>query len=421
MSAGSAGTEPTSMAPQRLGLFYLSCLLSFTAGHMVNYSVIIYAQDVLGSDLLSGLGFALCFGPPLLLGWYAGVLCDRLAPVRIIHAAQLLLLAATVTLALGHGLTGVPTSRTAFVLGAALLAGIGWSFVAPARMTVMAQIVAPQQLPRAALVLNLLVMTGFGLGPLAISALRTAGGWPLVFGMVAALFVGSSICLLPVPSFASLKPHRPVHQEVAEGLRAVRASPLLLQLLLAAMFGYMMMGPMQVMLPKFARQVLALSELGRGAFLGMLAPALIAGGVLAMLVARYVANGRAILAATLAAGVCFGALGLTRSPLLATVFPVAAGTAGGICISLIVAGIQGQTHSSVRGRVLAMYTIISQVVPAVSGLVAGALVYGLGAAHAIVTTGAAIAVLALLNASWMGALRRYRGEIAAQSGDEPAS
>ena len=421
MSAGSAGTEPTSMAPQRLGLFYLSCLLSFTAGHMVNYSVIIYAQDVLGSDVLSGLGFALCFGPPLLLGWYAGVLCDRLAPVRIIHAAQLLLLAATVTLALGHGLTGVPTSRTAFVLGAALLAGIGWSFVAPARMTVMAQIVAPQQLPRAALVLNLLVMTGFGLGPLAISALRTAGGWSLVFGMVAALFVGSSICLLPVPSFASLKPHRPVHQEVAEGLRAVRASPLLLQLLLAAMFGYMMMGPMQVMLPKFARQVLALSELGRGAFLGMLAPALIAGGVLAMLVARYVANGRAILAATLAAGVCFGALGLTRSPLLATVFLVAAGTAGGICISLIVAGIQGQTHSSVRGRVLAMYTIISQVVPAVSGLVAGALVYGLGAAHAIVTTGAAIAVLALLNASWMGALRRYRGVVAAQSSDEPAS
>lgn len=406
--------EPTGIAPQRLGLFFLSCLLSFTGGHMVNYSVIIYAQEVLGSDVLSGLGFALCFGPPLVLGWYAGVLCDRMAPVRIIHAAQLLLLAAAMTLALGHLSVDAPASRTALVLGAALLAGMGWSFVAPARMTALAQIVAPQQLPRAALVLNLLVMTGFGLGPLAISVLRTAGGWSLVFAIAAALFILSSLCLLPVPSMTSHKRHRPVRHEVAEGLRAVRASPLLSQLLLAAMFGYMMMGPMQVMLPRFARQVLAMPELSRGAFLGALAPALIAGGVLAMAVARRVANGRTILAATLIPGLCFSAIGLTHSPLEATALLVAAGTVGGMCISLIVAGIQGQAQGEVRGRVLAMYTIISQVVPAVSGLVAGALVYGLGAAHAIVAAGAVIAILALVNALWMGALRSYRGVAAAR-------
>jgi hypothetical protein len=160
-------------------------------------------------------------------------------------------------------------------------------------------------------------------------------------------------------------------------------------------------------------------ELSRGAFLGALAPALMAGGVLAMAVARHVANGRTILAATMAAGVCFGAIGLTHSPLMATVFLVAAGTAGAMGISLIVAGIQGQAWVSVRGRVLAMYTIISQVVPAMSGLLAGALVYGLGVAHAIVAAGAAIAVLALINASWMGALRSYRGVAAAQSVNEP--
>jgi hypothetical protein len=45
---------------------------------------------------------------------------------------------------------------------------------------------------------------------------------------------------------------------------------------------------------------------------------------------------------------------------------------------------------------------------AVWGLVAGALVYGLGVAHAIVAAGAAIAVLALVNTLWMGALRDYR-------------
>lgn len=84
-------------------------------------------------------------------------------------------------------------------------------------------------------------------------------------------------------------------------------------------------------------------------------------------------------------------------------------------------GRQGEAQGEVRGRVLAMYTIISQVVPTVSGLVAGALVYGLGAAHAIVAAGAVIAVLALINALWMGALRSYRGVAAARSGDGPDS
>ena len=73
---------------RRLGWFYLSCLAAFTAGHMINYGVIIYAQEVIRADLLSGLAFGLCFGPPLLLGWPAGALCDRLAPGRLIHAAQ---------------------------------------------------------------------------------------------------------------------------------------------------------------------------------------------------------------------------------------------------------------------------------------------------------------------------------------------
>ena len=78
--------------------FYLSCLAAFTAGHMVNYSVIIYAQEVIGSDLLSGIGFGLCFGPPIVLGWYAGVLCDRLAPGRLIMAAQAVFIAAALLL-----------------------------------------------------------------------------------------------------------------------------------------------------------------------------------------------------------------------------------------------------------------------------------------------------------------------------------
>jgi MFS family permease len=396
---------------QRATSFFLSCLLSYTGGHMVNYSVIIYAQDVLGSDLLSGIGFALCFGPPLVLGWWAGVLCDRMSPVRLIHLAQLALLASALVLVAGHVGASSAGWRTVCLLLAALLAGVSWSFVAPARMTALAQVLAPAQLPRGALLLNLLVMTGFGLGPLGISVLRVGGGWEAVLAVAAGLFVVSSVLLWPVVGVASHKVHRPVVEEVKEGLDAVRASPLLSQLLLAAMFAYTMMGPMQVMLPKFARHELALSELARGSFLGALAPALIAGGVLAMLLARRLAHGPVILAATAVGGLSFAVLGGSTSALAATVCLSVAGVSGGAAISLMVAGIQSQAPALLRGRVLAMYTVASQVVPAASGLVAGVLVHRLGASMAIIAAGTVISLASFLNVAWMRALRAYPGSL----------
>jgi hypothetical protein len=78
----------------RLGPFFVSCLLAFTAGHMFNYTVILYLQEAVGSDLLSGIGFGLAFGSSIVFGWFAGVVCDRMPPHRVIHAAQALFLAA---------------------------------------------------------------------------------------------------------------------------------------------------------------------------------------------------------------------------------------------------------------------------------------------------------------------------------------
>ena len=42
---------------RRLGAYFASCLLALTAGHMFNYSVILYLQETVGSALLSGIGF----------------------------------------------------------------------------------------------------------------------------------------------------------------------------------------------------------------------------------------------------------------------------------------------------------------------------------------------------------------------------
>lgn len=400
--------------------FYLSCLFAFTGGHVVNYSVIIYAQEVLRSDLLAGIGFGLCFGPPLILGWYAGVLCDRVSSVNIIHGAQGMFLLAAAVLAAGHFAVADGPARAPFVLGAALCAGVAWSFVSPARMTLLGQIVSATELKQASLVLNLLVMLGFGLGPLAISAFRQLSGWPAVFALAAGLFVAASALVLRLRVAPTHKPHQPVLAEVAEGLRAARSNPLIMQLLLSAVVGYMLMGPIQVLLPKLARFELGFSEMERGAFLGTLAPSLIVGGVVVMLIVSRVHNGRAIFGATVLAGALFASLGAVAGAVPAVVLLASIGMAGGVAMGLMIAAIQSNVAENVRGRVLAMYTIISQVMPAASGVLAGALMHAMDVRRAAYACGALLAGLALVNLAWMRALRGYRGTDAAPAVSEPA-
>ncbi|HSB23365.1 MAG TPA: MFS transporter, partial [Burkholderiaceae bacterium] len=234
-------------------------------------------------------------------------------------------------------------------------------------------------------------------------------GWPGVFVGAASLFALASLTLLGVRTRRSERAHQPVIVDIRDGVQAVRARPLLLQLMLAAMAGYLAMGPMTVLLPKLAATQLGLSELQRGGFLGTLALSLIGGGVLALIAARRVRHGRAIFAATTVAGLTLAALGAAEGTRLAVVLLCAVGVSGGFALSLIVAGIQANAEEGVRGRVVSMYTIISQVVPAASGVAAGALVQAYGVRVALHVCGAALAVAMLANASWMSALRRYRG------------
>ncbi|MDO9216761.1 MAG: hypothetical protein Q7U14_05780, partial [Lacisediminimonas sp.] len=179
-SALAGGTVVAAPVYSRLDLirFFVACLAGFLGGHLTNYAVILFAQDVWGMDALAGAGFALCFGVPLLLGWPAGAWCDQHSPHRIAQIAHgafvlaLLLLAA----ASRSATFGVPL----YLLGATC-AGVGWALLAPARMALLGRLAGERQ-AKLAVLFNLLVMLGFGLAPLLLAVARNLGGWPAVHG-----------------------------------------------------------------------------------------------------------------------------------------------------------------------------------------------------------------------------------------------
>ncbi|MBK6907044.1 MAG: MFS transporter [Rhodocyclaceae bacterium] len=387
--------------------FLLSSLLAFLGGHMVNYTVILYLQERVGSDVLAGIGFGLSFGSSILFGWFAGVAADRLQPARLIHVAHLLFMICL------SGLYWAETSATdsqriPATLVSAFFGGLGWSFFGPARLATLGQIADPARLKPMTILYNLQVLIGFGLAPLVIGLVRSHGNWTEVIVVAMSCYVVSSL-LLATTRTAKRPAHietKGILAEIGEGFSAVGANRLLLQLMCAAIIGFAMTGPLQILLPRLAKEVLGLNEAQRGAFLGLMAIALILGGILALPLSKRVHHGKTIFIGLVVGGLVFASLSVWRNPVTASLALVGVGMAGGFVISLVVAGIQHQAPELLRGRIMSMYSIVSQVIPAASGVIAGIVLKSAGVVNAVWLEGLALVALAIIGALLMPTLRR---------------
>lgn len=375
-----------------IGRFLASCLAAFVGGHVVNYGVILYAQEVWQDPLLSGVGFFLCFGPPLLFGWYAGVLSDRRSPLAVVVGAHLVFMLAAAVLVLAVATPG--GHRGWYLLGCAL-AGVGWSFVAPARLAALGRLVPSAQLHGKSVLFNLLVMLGYGLAPLLIAGIRHVADWWVVFAFAGAAFV------LALPLLLGLRTPVPVLAQgsvatIAGGWRYVRSEPLLVQALVAMATLYLLMGPMQVMLPRFADQTLALTPTGRGLLLGTTALGLLVGGALALVLGRRIGQGLLVVVAIAVSGSALLALSMTGTAMAAALAVFVAAAAAGLGVSLLVAILQQTSDDAHRGRVMSFFTVLSQVTPALSGLFSGIALSVLAPAQGLALAGALLLLIALL-------------------------
>ena len=403
-----SSTPPSTGTGRNTAGFFVSSLFAFVGGHVMNYSVILYSQDVLGSTALAGLAFFLCFFPPLLLGLYAGVLCDRHSTKTLIGLAQgVFMLAALCLLALRLLDVGPPMAR-ALVLLAGGLNGIAWSFIAPARYASLGRLVGPARLGQISVLFNLIVMVGFGAAPVCIGLTTQAYGWTATFAMGLGLFVLAQITLPPVRMWWSAPAtRRTVAHEFHAGLGYLRQTPLLGQMLAISLVVFLTMGPIQVVWPRFARTILQLDDAHRGLYLGTLALALIAGGALAGFLRTRVHNGHSILIGTVLLGVALMAMPVFDSGIGPISLIAAAGIVAGLVVSFIVAGLQTHTDGAMRGRILSFYTIGSQVGPASAGLAAGLVADAFGVTAGLYVGGAVIAGLGVLAVFALARLRSF--------------
>lgn len=383
--------------------FLTASFLGFLAGHLTNYSVILYAQDVWNADALAGLGFGLCFGVPLILGWFAGAWCDSYSPQKLAQGAHLSFLVSLGLLHLSSRMEG-ELSVILYLLGAGF-AGVGWSVLAPARMSLLGRLAGERQV-KLAVVFNILVMLGFGAAPPILAFCRKINSWEMVHQTGAILFLIAMSLLLGIKT-DGLGKSSSAWDRILRGVSYAKNHPLLKQTLLFSIVIYCSMGPVQVMMPRYAKGVLLLGELERGFFLGALALALLVGGGVSLKLAKTVGYGKMILFSGFICGLGFIGIGFSTFVWVSVLFLLFSGFGAGASISLIVAILQSEVTTEYRGRLVSLYTITSQVVPAVSGLLSGLLLVKIQIATAVLTAGTAITLIVILSTIRLDILRNY--------------
>lgn len=353
-----------------------------------------------GSGVSVGLTAGLQFLPILLLGAMGGVLADRYDKRRLLMVTQTLMVVPAVTL---WALTAAGSIEIWMVYALVLVRGTVLAIDNPTRQSFVMELVGADRVVNAVSLNSVIIHTARILGPMLAGGLIAVAGVSVCFGVNALSFVAMLVALrgmdprlLETPAPVARKPG-----QVRAAVREVMRRPeLRVPLAMMVVIGTLSFN-FQVLLPLFARftwhgtaatYALLTSAMGIGSVLGALAagargkvsPALLAGSAALFGTAQLAASLAPSLALQVAVLVPLGAASVTFAAGVNSSLQLAAGDA-------------------LRGRVMALYSVVFLGSTPIGAPIVGALAEVAGPRAGLALGG----VAALLTAAggWL-ALRR---------------
>ena len=306
-----------------------------------------------------GLVAAAQFGPVIVFGLFGGVIADHLPKRRVLIVTQIVSMVLALVL-FGLTVTGVVEVWHVMILAALL--GIANALDMPARQAFAVEMVGRQDVQNAVGLNAALFNASRILGPATAGILIGLFDISIAFlinglsylAVIASYFAMRDGELRPMPDMTRPASVRAVFENLAEGARYVRQTPLVLLSCivvgLAATFGM----NFQILVPPLADDVLDVGATGFGFLMA-------ASGVGSTIAALWVAFKRKVGPAPIA----LGAIGLGLGTLVlavSTSFPLsllAMFVAGGGAIAMAVTAnttIQTAVPDHLRGRVMSVYT-----------------------------------------------------------------
>jgi MFS family permease len=342
--------------------------------------------------LLGAIGFAGLF-PVLVLGPYAGHIADKYDRRRILIITQIAAMVLAFILA-ALTLTHLIHEWHLFVLATCL--GIVNSFDMPARQAFIVQVVSREDLVNA-IALNSTMFNGARIVGPAIAGLTVAAvgeGWCFFSNGVS--YIAVVACLLIMKAERAATPTSgSAIENIIEGFRYVgTTAPVRALLILIAVISFTGM-PYAVLMPIFADRILHAGPSGMGILMGAAGAGALLSSVVMAMRKTVKGLGRWVMLASMIFGFSLIGFSFSRSFPLSVILLVPLGGAMMMQMASSNTLIQSMVPDELRGRVMAVYSMMFLGVAPFGSLLAGSVSNRVGAPITL-AAGGAICIIASL-------------------------
>ena len=388
---------------------------SFAASFAMNMQIVARGWLVytLTSSALDLAWVTLSFMLPMAaFSLWGGVLADRVAKRRVIVVGQGLNAVATLVLA-----TIVYTGRVSFwdFIWFGALNGVVLALSMPARQAFVPELIAERlifagmSLTTTSWNISRIVgpaFAGFLIAWFAAGDTSSTTGVGIVYFMIAALYVVSAVTTLVVSVPGSVKPRdgKSPLEDIADGIRYVRANRPIFALILLSVVPFLFGMPVNPLLPAFNEDILG----GGPDDLGLLMSAMGAGAILGSLMMATMGNlrrkGRWLLATCVVWGVTTAAIGFSATVLVAVAMVALFGWVSAWNMSLNRGLLQLRVDNHMRGRVMSIDMMSHGVMP-LGVIPIGYIAEQQDIAFALVCAGGAFVVAIAALALWSSAIK----------------
>ena len=401
-------------------LFFSGQLISLVGTWMQNVAQAWLVYRLTGSSLLLGaVGFAGQI-PVFLMAPVGGVVADRYNRHRVVIATQTSAMILAFILA-GLTLAGLVQVWHIFVL--ASLLGVVNAFDIPARQAFLVDMVGREDLMNA-IALNSSMFNGARIIGPAIAGVLVASigeGWCFFSNAVSYIAVIVGLVLMRVTRPAGLARGASPVEHIIEGFRFVkRTAPIRALLLLLGLISLVGM-PYAVLMPIFADRILHGGARGLGILLGATGVGALLGALTLAARSGLKGLGRWVGFSCAGFGVSLIAFALSRSFWLSAALLIPVGYSMMLQMAASNTLIQAMVPDELRGRVMAVYSMMFMGMAPVGSLFAGVVADRAGAPFTIIIGAIGCLVGAAIFGSRLPALRVQAQQLIIAQGMEGGS
>ena len=349
-------------------LYFFSQIVSMSGTWLQSVAQMWLVYELTGSGVALGLVTSLQFAPVLVAGMWGGIIADRVDKRKVIIATQ----AAAATLALMLGVLTVTGAVELWMIYALALAfGCVMVIEVPTRQSFVVEMVGPEYVSNAIGLNSTVFTTARVIGPaLAGVLIATVGiGWCFLINAVSYLVVIRGLWAMDPTELNRSQPLERGKGQLREGLRYAWSTPILrLSLLLMAVVGTLAFN-FRVLLPVMAETEFAGGAGTYGALSAFMGAGTVVGALLAA--SRKRPTRRMLIGSALAYGILILIAGVAPSLVWEMIALVPMGAAGIAFVATANSTLQLNSADAMRGRVMALYSVVFLGSTPIGGPIAG--------------------------------------------------